>query len=56
MKHRNHMLICAGLALVLIVLVSAGASAFAFIPALGCALMMGMMVWMMVRPGGHGGA
>jgi hypothetical protein len=28
---------------------------FAFIPALGCALMMGMMIWMMVRAAGHGG-
>lgn len=55
MKHRNHMLICAGLAAVVIVLVAAGAGAFAFIPVLGCALMMGMMVWMIVRPGGHGG-
>jgi len=55
MKHRNHMLICAGLAVVVIVLVAAGAGAFAFIPVLGCALMMGMMVWMMVRAGGHGG-
>ena len=51
---RWHMYICAGLVVVGIVLVTAGASAFAFIPALGCALMMGMMVWMMLRPGGHG--
>jgi hypothetical protein len=50
-----HMLICAGLVIVGIVLITAGAQAFAFIPALGCALMMGMMIWMMVRPGGHGG-
>ena len=50
MKHWHHMLICAGLVAVTIVLVTAGAGAFAFVPALGCALMMGMMVWMMVRP------
>jgi hypothetical protein len=50
-----HMLICAGLVIVGIVLITAGAQAFAFIPALGCALMMGMMIWMMVRHGGHGG-
>jgi hypothetical protein len=49
------MLICAGLVIVGIVLITAGAQAFAFIPALGCALMMGMMIWMMVRHGGHGG-
>jgi len=40
---------------VAIVLIAAGAGAFAFIAPLGCALMMGMMIWMMVRPGGHGG-
>lgn len=55
MKHRTRMLICAGLAAVVIVLLAAGAGAFVLIPVLGCALMMGMMVWMMVRPGGHGG-
>ena len=55
MKHWHHMAICAGLVAVAIVLVAAGAGAFAFIAPLGCALMMGMMIWMMVRPGGHGG-
>jgi hypothetical protein len=40
---------------VVVVLVSVGAGAFAFVPVLGCVLMMGMMVWMMVRAGGHGG-
>jgi hypothetical protein len=54
MKHWHHMAICAGLVAVAVVLVTAGAGAFAFVPALGCMLMMGMMVWMMVRPGGHG--
>ena len=54
MKHW-HMLICAGLVVGTIVLVTVGADAFAFIPALGCALMMGMMIWMMVRRAGHGG-
>jgi hypothetical protein len=55
MKHWHHMAICAGLVAVAIVLVAAGAGAFAFIAPLGCALMMGMMIWMMVRPGRHGG-
>ena len=55
MNHSKHLMICAALVALGIVLVSTGASAFAFIPALGCALMMGMMIWMMVRPGGHGG-
>ena len=55
MNHRHYMAICAGLVAVAIVLVAAGAEVFAFVPALGCMLMMGMMIWMMVRPGGHGG-
>jgi hypothetical protein len=50
-----HMLACAGLLAVAILLVAAGAGAFAVIAPLGCVLMMGMMIWMMVRPGGHGG-
>lgn len=50
MRHWHHMAICAGLVVVGIVLVTAGAGAFAFVPALGCMLMMGMMIWMMVRP------
>jgi hypothetical protein len=55
MSHWHHIAICAGLVGVGIVLVAAGAEAFVFIPALACMLMMGMMVWMMVRAGGHGG-
>lgn len=53
MNHWRHLSICLGLVAVGVMLVAAGADAFAFIPALGCALMMGMMVWMMVRPGHH---
>ncbi|HEX6023824.1 MAG TPA: hypothetical protein VFZ00_17670 [Solirubrobacter sp.] len=49
-----HMAICAGLLAITIVLVAAGVGVFAFIAPLGCALMMGMMIWMMVRAGGHG--
>jgi hypothetical protein len=48
-----HMLVCGGLVAIGVVLAVAGASAFAFLPALGCAAMMGMMVWMMVRGHGH---
>ena len=55
MKHWHHIAICAGLVAVAIVLVAAGAGAFAFVAPLGCVLMMGMMIWMMVRAGGHGG-
>ena len=56
MKHWHHMAICAGLVAVAIMLVAAGAGAFAFIAPLGCVLMMGMMIWMMARAGGHGGS
>ena len=47
----HHMAICAGLVVVGVVLVSAGLDALALLPAVGCVLMMGMMVW----AGGHGG-
>lgn len=49
-----HMLACLGLVAVVVVLVAVGAGALAFIPAIGCALMMGAMVWMMTR--GQGGS
>jgi hypothetical protein len=55
MKHWHHIAICAGLVAIAIVLITVGAEAVAFVPALGCALMMGLMIWMMVRPHGHGG-
>jgi hypothetical protein len=54
MKHSIHIKLCALLVVTTFVLVAAGAESVAFVPALGCALMMGAMVWMMVRPGGHG--
>jgi hypothetical protein len=50
-----HMLACMGLVIAGVALVAAGADALVFLPAVGCALMMGAMVWMMVRPGRHGG-
>jgi hypothetical protein len=50
-----HMLACAGLVVVAVALVAAGVGAFALIAPVGCVLMMGMMIWMMVRPGGHHG-
>jgi hypothetical protein len=52
---KSHLWICAGLVGLGIVLVVAGAGSFAFLPALGCAAMMGMMVWMMVRGHDQGG-
>ncbi len=48
MKHW-HMWLCGAFVALAIVLVVAGAGALAFLPALGCAAMMIMMVWMMVR-------
>lgn len=48
MKHW-HMLLCAAVVAVGVILAAAGAGALAFIPILGCVAMMGMMVWMMVR-------
>jgi hypothetical protein len=50
-----HMLLCLTFVVAGIVLVGAGAGAFAFLPVLGCAAMMGAMVWMMMRSGGSGG-
>lgn len=50
-----HLLVCLGLVALGVVLITTGASALAFMPALGCAVMMGAMAWMMMRGGGHGG-
>jgi hypothetical protein len=50
-----HMLLCLAFVVAGVVLVAVGASAFAFLPILGCAAMMGAMVWMMMRSGGPGG-
>jgi len=52
----SHLLICVGLVVAAVVLVSAGVESAFLIPVLGCALMMGAMMWMMIRPraGGRG--
>jgi hypothetical protein len=52
MKHW-HMALCGLFIVAGVVLVAVGADALAFLPAAGCALMMGAMMWMMIRPGGH---
>jgi hypothetical protein len=44
-----HVGVCVGLAALAVALVMAGAEGFAFLAPLGCAAMMGMMIWMMVR-------
>ncbi|HET8822366.1 MAG TPA: hypothetical protein VFM57_12525 [Thermoleophilaceae bacterium] len=54
MNHWQHVAVCAGLMVVAFVLVGVGAGTLAFIAPLGCALMMGMMIWGMVRGAGHG--
>ena len=50
----KHMLLCALLLIVGVVLLSSGVGALAFLPLLVCGLMMGGMVWMMMRGHGHG--
>jgi hypothetical protein len=50
-----HMLVCAALVIAGAVLVAVGASAAAVVPVTACAVMMGAMVWMMMRPRGPGG-
>lgn len=49
-----HMLLCAAVIAAGVVLVASGAGALAVVPLIGCALMMGAMVWMMMRGGGSG--
>ena len=50
------MWMCVGMAAVALVVVLATGSAFFLVPALGCMLMMGAMMWMMMRGmGGRGG-
>ena len=50
------MLICVALIVAAVVLVSAGIESALLLPLVGCALMMGAMMWMMSRPRGGGGA
>jgi len=47
------MLLCGGLIAAGVVLVAMGAGAVAVISAAGCAAMMRMMVWTMMRSGGR---
>lgn len=49
-----HLLLCAALIAAGAVLIATGADAFAFLPLLGCAAMMGALVWMMMRGGSLG--
>jgi len=50
------MWICAAMVVVALVVVLVTGSALYILPALGCVLMMGVMMWMIVGGmGGHGG-
>jgi hypothetical protein len=53
--HAVHMWMCAAMVVVALVVVLATGSAFAFLPVIGCGLMMGVMMWMMGGMGRHGG-
>ena len=55
--HGAHIWMCAAAVAVALVLVLAtGSGAWFVLPALGCALMMGAMMWMMISGmGGRGG-
>lgn len=46
----SHMLICASLLIIAVVLVSTGVGSYVFLPLVLCMAMMGAMMWMMMRP------
>ena len=46
----SHVLICALLLVVGVGLLAGGVGAGAFLPLVACMLMMGVMMWMMMRP------
>ena len=49
----SHMLFCAVLLVVGGVLLASGVGAVAFLPFVACMLMMGAMMWFMMRPRGR---
>jgi uncharacterized membrane protein YgdD (TMEM256/DUF423 family) len=51
MQHSRMMLFCGALVVIAVVLAVAGAGWIAFLAPLGCAVMMGGMIWMMVGMG-----
>ena len=53
--HGAHMWMCTAMVVVALVVVAAMGNGFLILPALGCMLMMGAMMWMMMGAwrGGH---
>ena len=49
----SHMLFCGVLLVVGVALVAGGLGTAAFVPLVACMLMMGGMMWMMMRPRGR---
>ncbi len=50
----KHYAACAAVVTVAVIAIVAGVEALGILAAAGCALMMGAMVWMMVRAGARG--
>ena len=48
----SHMRVCAALLVVGVVLLATGSGGYLVLPLLFCGLMMGGMMWMMMRPSG----
>jgi hypothetical protein len=51
MNHSHHMWLCGVFGGLTVLLLIAGAGAWALIPAVGCAIVCAQMVWHMVSPG-----
>ena len=53
--HWKHMAICAAVVAVAVIAIAADLDALGVVAAAGCVVMMGGMVWMMVRAGARRG-